>query len=33
MKVRFLEPARQELDETISYYNDELAGLGEAFPL
>jgi len=33
MKVRFLEPARQELDETISYYNTELAGLGEAFLL
>jgi toxin ParE2 len=33
MKVRFLEPARQELDETISYYNTELSGLGEAFLL
>ena len=33
MKVRLLEPARQELDETISYYNAELAGLGEAFLL
>ena len=33
MRVRFLEPARQELDETISYYNTELAGLGEAFLL
>ena len=33
MKVRFLEPARHELDETISYYNAELAGLGEAFML
>ena len=31
MRVRFLEPARRELDETISYYNTELAGLGEAF--
>lgn len=33
MKVRFLEPAQQELDETISYYNAELAGLGEVFLL
>ena len=33
MRVRFLEPARQELDKTISYYNTELAGLGEAFLL
>jgi toxin ParE2 len=33
MRVRFLEPARQELDEAISYYNTELAGLGEAFLL
>jgi plasmid stabilization system protein ParE len=33
MKVRFLEPARQELDEAISYYNAELVGLGEAFLL
>lgn len=33
MRVRFLDPAQQELDETISYYNAELAGLGEAFLL
>ena len=33
MKVRFLGPAQQELDETISYYNAELAGLGEVFLL
>jgi plasmid stabilization system protein ParE len=33
MRVRFLEPARHELDETISYYNTELASLGEAFLL
>jgi hypothetical protein len=33
MRVRFLEPARLELDEAISYYNTELAGLGEAFLL
>jgi len=33
MKVRLLEPARRELDETISYYNAELSGLGEAFLL
>ena len=33
MKVRFLEPAQQELDETISYYNAERVGLGEVFLL
>jgi len=33
MKVRFLEPAQQELDETIVYYNAELAGLGDVFLL
>ncbi len=33
MRVRFLDPARHELDETISYYNAELSGLGEAFLL
>ncbi len=33
MRVRFLDPARHELDETISYYNAELSGMGEAFLL
>ena len=31
MKVVFLEPARQELDEAVSYYNQQVAGLGNAF--
>jgi len=33
MRVRFLDPARRELDEAISYYDAELAGLGEVFLL
>ncbi len=33
MNVRLLEVARQELDEAFSYYNNEAAGLGEAFLL
>ena len=31
MKVVFLEPAQQELDEAVSYYNQQVAGLGNAF--
>ena len=31
MKVVFLEPARQELDEAVSYYNQQVAGLGNTF--
>jgi toxin ParE2 len=31
VRVRFLEPARRELDEAVTYYNSEMAGLGEAF--
>lgn len=33
MKIRFLEIARQELDDAVAYYNEELAGLGESFLL
>jgi toxin ParE2 len=33
MRVRFLEPARQELSEASAYYNSELTGLGHAFLL
>jgi toxin ParE2 len=29
--VRFLEVAREELDEAIKYYNDHAPGLGDAF--
>jgi plasmid stabilization system protein ParE len=31
MRISFLEPARLELDDAVSYYNYEKAGLGEAF--
>ena len=33
MNVRVLEVARQELDEAVSYYNGQVAGLGDAFLL
>ena len=33
MKVRFLEVARLELDEAITYYNTESAGLGQVLLL
>ena len=33
MSVRLLEPAEQELDEAIAYYNEQVAGLGDAFLL
>ncbi len=33
MNVRVLEVAQQELDEAISYYNGQVAGLGDAFLL
>ena len=31
MKIRFLEIAQIELDDAIEYYNNEVAGLGNAF--
>ena len=31
MKITFLEVARLELDEAVSYYNGESPGLGEIF--
>lgn len=31
MKVQLLNPAQRELDEAISYYNKERAGLGSEF--
>lgn len=31
MRIRFLEIAQIELDETIEYYNHEVSGLGEVF--
>lgn len=31
MNVRLLEVAQEELDEAISYYNDQVTGLGDAF--
>ena len=31
MKIRLLDPAAQELDEAISYYNAQVGGLGDAF--
>ena len=31
MRIRFLEIAQIELDETIGYYNYETPGLGESF--
>ena len=33
MTVRFLEVAQHELDEAVSYYNGQVAGLGDAFLL
>jgi len=33
VNVRVLEVARQELDEAVSYYNGQVAGLGDAFLL
>jgi plasmid stabilization system protein ParE len=33
MEVRFLDVAQQELDETVEYYNNESAGLGDQFLL
>lgn len=33
MNVRVLEVAQQELDEAVSYYNGQVAGLGGAFLL
>ena len=33
MNVRVLEVAQQELDEAVSYYNGQVAGLGDAFLL
>jgi len=33
VNVRVLEVAQQELDEAISYYNSQVAGLGDAFLL
>lgn len=32
MNVRLLEPAEQELDEAVAYYNAQVAGLGDAAP-
>jgi hypothetical protein len=31
MKISFLEIAQLELDDAIDYYNNEAAGLGDAF--
>ncbi|UCE47474.1 MAG: hypothetical protein JSW47_17985 [Phycisphaerales bacterium] len=31
MKVRFLQVAKVELDETVNYYNQERSGLGYEF--
>jgi hypothetical protein len=33
VNVRVLEVAQQELDEAVSYYNSQVAGLGNAFLL
>lgn len=33
MSVRVLEVAQRELDEAVSYYNGQVAGLGDAFLL
>ena len=33
MNVRVLEVAQRELDEAVSYYNGQVAGLGDAFLL
>ncbi|MGH8280813.1 MAG: type II toxin-antitoxin system RelE/ParE family toxin [Gammaproteobacteria bacterium] len=31
MKLRFLQPASTELTESVAYYEEQLAGLGEIF--
>ena len=31
MNLRLLEPARQELDDAIAYYNAQVADLGDSF--
>lgn len=31
MTLRLLEPAARELDEAVTYYNAQVAGLGDAF--
>ena len=31
MQIRFLDIAQFELDESVEYYNSELAGLGDEF--
>jgi len=31
MNVRLLEPAEQERDEAVAYYNAQVGGLGDAF--
>jgi len=31
MKIKFLDEAKYELDETVDYYNFESPGLGDAF--
>ncbi len=31
MKVRFLAPARQELDDAVIWYNEQANGLGQEF--
>ncbi|MBL1259294.1 MAG: type II toxin-antitoxin system RelE/ParE family toxin [Thiotrichaceae bacterium] len=31
MKIKFLEPARDELDDAIDYYSKERTGLGDEF--
>jgi toxin ParE2 len=33
VNVRILEVAEQEIDEAVSYYNGQVAGLGDAFLL
>lgn len=33
MSIRFLEVAGQELDDAVSYYNQQARGLGDAFVL
>jgi plasmid stabilization system protein ParE len=31
MKIRFLSPARQELDDAVIWYNEQADGLGQEF--
>jgi toxin ParE2 len=31
MKIRFLAPARQELDDAVVWYNEQADGLGQEF--